>query len=73
MHVKELEAAVLRLKPMERARLAEKLLHSLNDLSDAEIEQMWVAEAQRRDEDLRIGRATERSAEDVFRAVRARL
>lgn len=42
-------------------------IDSLTDLSETEIEHMWVAEAERRENALRTGKARERSAEDVFR------
>ena len=42
MNVKELEAAALELLPADRARLAEKLLESLEDLSDQENISMWA-------------------------------
>jgi len=38
MSIKEIEAAVLKLVPKERARLAGKLLESLEDLSEEENE-----------------------------------
>lgn len=73
MTANELESAALRLTPKERAELAAKLLHSLEDLSDAEIEQLSVHEAERRHAELLAGTAPERPAQDVFRNVRARL
>lgn len=69
----DLESAVLRLTPAERADLAAKLLRSLEELSDAENEALWAAEAQRREEELVAGRASERPVEDVFRDIRDRL
>ena len=47
MTVDELKAAALRLAPQARADLARKLLSSLDELSEAEIEQLWFAEAAR--------------------------
>ena len=55
-----------------RADLAEKLIKSLEDLSDEEIGRMWVEEAVRRDAELDSGTASMRDAEDVFRDARAR-
>ena len=49
MSIKEIEAAVLKLVPKDRARLAGKLLESLEDLSDEENESIWAEEAERRD------------------------
>jgi putative addiction module component len=63
----------LKLKPEARAELAEKLLRSLEDLTDDELTQLWAEEAVRRDEDLDSGRASMRDADDVFKDARARI
>ena len=73
MTVDELENAVLKLDSKSRARLAERLLKSLENLSDAENAQLWAEEAQRRDRELDIGEASSRPAEDVLRDARTRL
>ena len=48
MKIEELEAAALMLDPKGRARLAERLLESLDSLSPEENAQIWAEEAQRR-------------------------
>ncbi len=68
----ELEAAALAMDAGARARLAEILLRSLEDVSEEEIDRLWAEEALRRDEELDSGNATARDAEDVFRDLRAR-
>ena len=73
MNLEELETEDLKLSPDLRARLAEKLLHSLEALSDAENERLWAEEALRRHDELERGAAEVRSAEDVFRDARSRL
>jgi putative addiction module component (TIGR02574 family) len=73
MDLEELETEALKLSPDLRARLAEKLLHSLEALSDAENERLWAEEALRRHNELETGAATVRSAEDVFQDARSRL
>jgi putative addiction module component len=50
MRTEELEVEALKLPPKDRARLAEKLLHSLETLSDEENARLWAEEAQRRDD-----------------------
>ena len=45
--IKELEAAALKLEPKARARLAERLLDSLENLSPGENALIWAEEAQR--------------------------
>lgn len=72
MDVAELEAEALKLDPRERARLAEKLLESLETLSEEENENAWIEEAARRDADLDADPARGRHAEDVLRDARAR-
>lgn len=53
-----------------RARLAEKLILSLDVPSDKENLHLWVVEAERRLKDLREGRAKEIPAEEMFRRAR---
>ena len=67
MTIQQVEAEALKLKPQARAELAEKLLKSLEDLSEDEIERLWAAEAVRRDAEIDSGIASMRDAEDVFR------
>ena len=50
MSTEELEVEALKLAPRERARLAEKLLESLENLSADENAKLWADEAKRRDE-----------------------
>ena len=73
MTLKELETEALRLNPAARARLAKKLLNSLDALSEAEVERLWVEEAERRNDQIERGVVEARRAEDVFRDARARL
>lgn len=73
MSTEELEAEALKLAPQDRARLAEKLLQSLESLSDEENARLWAEEAQRRDQAWEADPATGRPAADVFRDARARL
>lgn len=60
----DLEAAALSLPRGERARLAERLIASLDE--DAEIEKAWREEIQRRVAELRAGEAKTIPAEEVF-------
>jgi len=70
---KQVETEALKLSPPARAELAEKLLKSLDDLSEEEIERLWAEEAVRRDAELDDGTASMRDAEEVFRDARARI
>ena len=58
-------ASALSLNVDDRAALAQKLLASLDELSEEESERLWAEEAQRRLEEYRAGRANAVSAEAV--------
>ncbi|HZT77570.1 MAG TPA: addiction module protein [Vicinamibacterales bacterium] len=73
MSTEELEIEALKLAPRDRARLAERLLHSLETLSDEENARLWAEEAQRRDQAWDANPSSGRPADEVFRAARARL
>jgi hypothetical protein len=73
MNLEDLEAAVLQLEPRKRARLAERLLESLDNLTPEENAHIWAEEAARRDEALTAGTLTSRPSDQVFRDARARL
>jgi hypothetical protein len=73
MSAEEIEAEALKLEPQARARLAERLLESLEALSDQENERLWAEEADRRDVEWASGRDSARSAADVLRDARAKL
>ena len=73
MTIEQVENEALKLTPKARAELAEKLLKSLEDLSEEEIERLWAEEAVRRDAELDSGTASMRDAEDVFNDARARI
>lgn len=73
MTIDELKREALRLDPSGRADLARELLRSLDDLSENEVERLWVEEALRRDAELDSGLARTIPADEVFAAARARL
>ena len=58
MTIEALEAEALKLGPRTRAKLAEKLLRSLETLLDEENERLWAEEALRRHDDLQNGSAS---------------
>jgi hypothetical protein len=72
MTMNEVEAAALALDSGARAKLAETLLRSLEDVSEEEIEGLWVEEALRRDAEFEAGTAKARDVDDVFRDALAR-
>ena len=63
--VSELLKTALALDVHDRASLAEKLLASLEELSEEEADRLWAEEAQRRLEEYRAGRASAVSASEV--------
>ena len=72
MDVRELETEVLKLDAKSRARLANKLLKSLEEPSEEEVSRLWAEEAQRRDAEMDADPESELPAEDVFRDARSR-
>lgn len=73
MNLETIENEALRLSLGERAKLAQKLLISLDALSDEELHQSWLLEADRRARELDSGDATPVSAAEVRKKARALL
>jgi hypothetical protein len=73
MSVQDIEQAALSLNLQERARLAHRLLHSLDELSDEENEKLWLEVAERRVQELRSGQVKSIPTKDVLSDVRAKL
>jgi len=73
MSINDIEAEALKLDPQARARLAKKLLESLETLSDEENERLWAEEADRRDAAWDSAPDSGRPAADVLRDARASL
>lgn len=61
----ELLKTALAMDVHDRAALAERLLASLEELSEEEADSLWAEEAQRRLEQYRAGRASSVSASEV--------
>lgn len=70
MSLKELEAEIKKLDLKDRATLAKRIVESLDELSPAEIEALWVEEAERRLDELEQGVVAEVPAEDALRRAR---
>ncbi len=68
-----LEHEALNLPPEDRAKLAQKLLLSLDTLSEEEMEQAWLIEADRRARELDRGEVQLISADEVRLKARALL
>lgn len=69
--LEDIEAAALQLAPAERARLAERLLVSLDE--DDEILAAWVEEAERRGEAYERGEMEAIDFDEAIAQTRARL
>jgi putative addiction module component (TIGR02574 family) len=71
MQIEILEAQALKLSTSERARLAERLLASLDE--DSEIDAAWAAEVQRRIAEAESGRVQMILADEAIADARASL
>ena len=69
--LEEVEAEALKLTPEERAHLADRLLASLSE--DAEVEDDWAVEVERRVADIESGRARLVPAAEAIARARAAL
>ena len=65
MSLDKLKEEAMKLAPEARGKLAHALLNSLEDLSEAEIERLWLDEAMRRDEEIAAGKVSLRPGDEV--------
>jgi|RhiMethySRZTD1v2_1073278.scaffolds.fasta_scaffold41858_5 hypothetical protein len=72
VNFEELETAALRLPVEARARLADRLIKSLDDLTQDEVAALWDGEAAARDRDLDAHPDHAVPAEEVLRRLRMR-
>src|SRR2546426_3658761 len=70
---RELESKALKLSPRERARLAQRLISSLEREVDANAEKLWRQEAERRLGEIKSGKVAGIPAEKVIRKARSSL
>jgi len=69
--IDELKRQALRMDPSARADLAHELIASLDSLSEAEAEQLWLDEAERRNAEIEAGTVMPVPGDEVFARVRA--
>lgn len=69
LSIEEIEAEALKLDPKARARLAGKLLESLEQLSDEENAGLWAEEAERRDQEWDAKSGVGRPARELNEAI----
>jgi len=70
---RDLESELLELPAEDRARLAARLISSLEPGSDPEAEQAWLIEGERRLDELESGKIQGIPADAVFERARATL
>jgi hypothetical protein len=71
MSLKEIEAEIKKLDMKDRATLAKWIVESLDNLSEAEVEALWIEEAERRLDEMEQGQVNEIPAKEVLRRARA--
>ena len=67
MSLIELEAEIRKLPLKERGALARRIVESLDELSESEIDALWTEEAEKRLDELEQGKAAEIPSEDVLK------
>jgi putative addiction module component (TIGR02574 family) len=70
---RELESQALKLPRRERARLAQRLISSLEQEVDADAERLWLAEAERRLAELKSGKVAAIPVDKVMKKARSAL
>ena len=70
---REVESRALRLPRKERARLAQRLISSLDQEVSPDVDKLWLREAERRLHELKSGNVPGIPAEKVVRKARSTL
>jgi Putative addiction module component len=70
--IHEIESELLTLDPHDRAALAKSLLESLETLTEAECEQLWIEEGEARYAAFQAGETSAVDGDEVFARARAR-
>ncbi|MDB5971199.1 MAG: uncharacterized protein JWQ90_3649 [Hydrocarboniphaga sp.] len=70
--IESIQQAALKLRPAARAQLTHALIQSLAALPEAEVAELWLAEAERRDSEMESGQIQGIPGDAVFRRLRAR-
>jgi putative addiction module component (TIGR02574 family) len=73
MSIQKIESEALSLDMHSRADLVGKLLLSLDDPTESEVEQLWLDEAERRLEAYRVGKVRGIPGNEVFKRAVAEL
>ncbi len=67
---KEIENSALKLDEKHRAELAKRLIKSLDEHADEDIEQAWIDEVHCRKEEIKSGKVTPIPGEQVHKEAR---
>jgi putative addiction module component (TIGR02574 family) len=70
---RDLESKALKLSRRERARLAQRLISSLDQKVDGDTKELWLHEAERRLAELKSGKVVGIPAEKVIKKARSTL
>ena len=70
--LEDIESELMQLDRHARAALAKTLLDSLETLSEAEYDALWIEEAEARYADLQAGKTSAIDGDEVFARARAR-
>jgi len=70
---RDLESKALRLPRKARARLAQRLISSLDPQVDTDVDKLWLQEAEHRLREIKSGKVAAIPAEKVIRKARAAL
>ena len=70
MSVEQIEKEALALPSEERARLADRLVESLDAAAANEIDKLWITEAKRRRDEVRQGKVKTIPGEEALARVR---
>jgi putative addiction module component (TIGR02574 family) len=73
MNLLQIESEALELPVQDRATLAQRLLLSLEEISEPEFEQLWGEESVRRSADFDAGKSMSVSGDEVAKKARALL
>jgi len=71
MTIDELKREALQLDPSVRASLAREVLASLDELTETEVERLWLEEAVRRDAEMASGHVSAIPMDEVVAEARA--
>lgn len=71
-NTESIEKELLRLEPEARAKLVHSLVKSLGNLSETELNSLWLDEAERRDAELESGAVKAVSGDEVISRIRNR-